>query len=206
MRLRRLLLALGCLGVLTACPKPPKTVVINGQEVPYEVAAKDAFSKAEDSYNKKDFKNAIERYEAFMRDFPKSSLVADALFRVGNSHEQLGEIPDAGRAFQKLISDFPSSDLAGEARLRLGVAYIHAERWADAAEILKAYEKRAHEPKKMGNARLLIAESLEKQGKIAETAPWRLRAAKDLEDPVLAAWSRDKGVAALEKVSDPALI
>ena len=207
MRLRsRVVLGLACLGLLTACPKPPKTVVINGQEVPYEVAAKDAFSRAEDAYAKKDWKQAVERYEAFQRDFPRSTLVPDALFRVGLVHEALGEVPDAGRAFQKLISDYPSSDLAGESRLRLGIAYVHAERWVDAVEMLKAYEKRAHEPKKMANARMLIAESLEKQGKLGDTAPFRLRAAKDLEDPILAAWSRDKGIAALEKVGDLAAI
>ena len=74
---RRLFLGLTCLGLLTACPHPPRTVVINGQEVPYEVAAKDAFSHAEDSYNKKDWKTALERYEAFQRDFAKSTLMPD---------------------------------------------------------------------------------------------------------------------------------
>ncbi|HVO31569.1 MAG TPA: penicillin-binding protein activator, partial [bacterium] len=134
------------------------------------------------------------------------SLIPDAIFRIGLVDEALGDVPNAGRSYQKLIADFPGSDLAGEARLRLGIAYFHAERWADAVEILRAYEKRAHEPRKMSNARLLMAEALEKQGKVAETAPFRLRAAKDLEDPMFAAWNRDKAMAALEKVTDPSVI
>lgn len=188
---------------LTGCPpKQPRTVIIDGREVPYEEAARASFDKAEESYNKKEWRTALALYESFGKDFPKSSLADDAVFRIGTIHEQLNDVPSAGRAFQSLIANYPSSDLAGEARFRLGVAYFRAERWKDADEILRIYEKRAKDDGKLANARVLIAESLEKLGRSPEAGPYRLRAARGLEDPVLATLMRDRGIAALEKEFD----
>src|SRR5205085_7991305 len=125
------------------------------------------------------------KYEAFLKDFPKSSLADDAIFRIGLIHEQMGDVPNAGRAFGRIVSDYPGSDLAGEARFKLGVAYFRAERWNDAVEMLKGYEKRAGtlDPKRLANARTLIAEGSERLAKPLEAAPYRLRAAKGIDDP-----------------------
>ncbi len=201
-RRSRLLLPLVALLLAGCPPRQPRTVIIDGREVPYEEAAKMSFAKAEDAFAKKDWKTAIELYDAFFRDFPKSTLADDALFRTGLAHEQLNDIPSAGRAYQKLVVDYPSSDFAGEARFRVGIAHFRAEHWDLAEQMLKIYEKRAPEPRKLANARALVAEALERQGNVLDSAPWRLRAAKDLEDPVLAAWMRDKGIAALQKQGD----
>ena len=114
--------------LLTGCPKQPRTVLVDGREVPYEEAARASFDRAEESFNKKEWRTALGLYEAFGKDFPKSSLADDAVYRMGVIHEQLNDIPSAGRAFQNLIANYPSSDLAGEARFRLGVAYFRAAR------------------------------------------------------------------------------
>ena len=192
---------------LAGCPKT-RTVVVDGKEVPYEEAAKNAFDAAEASFSKTNYKPALEKYEAFLNDFPKSSLADDAIFRIGVIHEAMGDVPNAGRAFGRIVSDYPGSDLASEARFKLGVAYFRAERWNDCAEMLKGYEKRASalDPKRLANARTLIAESLERQTKPLEAAPYRLRAAKGLEDGVLAQWSRERGLNALHGALDVALL
>lgn len=192
----------------TGCPKKPRTVVVDGKEVPYEVAAKQAFEAAEASYSKTNFKPALEKYEKFLADFPKSSLADDAIFRIGLIHEQMGDVPNAGRAFGRIVSDYPGSDLASEARFKLGVAYFRAERWNDTVEMLKGYEKRAGalDPKRLANARTLIAEGLERTGKPLDAVPYRLRAAKGLEDPVLAQWTREKALKALRGVNDVAML
>jgi branched-chain amino acid transport system substrate-binding protein len=204
------IVAVACvsLAVLTGCPKQPRTVVVDGKEIPYEEAAKNAFEAAEASYSKTNFKPALEKYEAFLKDFPKSSLADDAIFRIGLIHEQMGDVPNAGRAFGRIVSDYPGSDLASEARFKLGVAYFKAERWNDAVEMLKGYEKRASalDPKRLANARTLIAEGLERQNKPLDAAPYRLRAAKGLEDPVLAQWTREKALKALHGVQDVSLL
>lgn len=206
MRSRRLVV-LGCFSLLLAgCPHHVKTVVVNGQEVPYEEAAKQAFDAAETVYNAKDFKTALEKYEAFVRDFAKSSLVDEAIFRIGSIHEADGDVPGAGRAFQKIVADYPDSDFAGEARFHLGVAYWHAERFNEAEQILKAYEKRPRDPARTANAQALIAEALEKQNKLTESALYRLRAAKGIDDPVLAQWQRERALDLLAKETDPGAI
>src|SRR5579859_708318 len=203
---------------LAGCPKAPKNVVVNGQEVPYEEAAKETFAKAEDAYAKKDMKTALERYKAFVRDFPRSVLVPDAIFRGGLILEDQGDIPGAERAFQKVITDYPGSDFSGEARFHLGMAYFKAERYSEAEEILKAYEKRPRDVSRTANTRVLIAESEEREAKnttaggsdgnpkLAESALYRLRAAHDLEDQALAAWQREEAAQSLAKQTDPALI
>lgn len=208
--LRHTRLALAALAILllSGCPKQPRMVIIDGKEVPYEEAAKNAFDAAEASYSKTNYKPALDKYEKFLVDFPKSSLADDAVFRIGTIHEAMGDVPSAGRAFERIIADYPSSDLASEARFKLGVARFRAERWSEAVDMLKQYEKRAAalDPKKMANARALIAEALEKQDKRLEAAPYRMRAAKGLEDPVLAQWTREKAVAALEGSTDVDLL
>lgn len=208
--LRNSRFALAALAVLLlcGCPKQPRTVIIDGKEVPYEEAARDAFDAAEASFSKTNYKPALDKYEKFLADFPKSSLADDAVFRIGTIHEAMGDIPSAARAFERIIAEYPSSDLASEARFKLGVSRFRAERWSEAVEMLKQYERRAAalDPKKMANARALIAEALEKQDKPLEAAPYRFRTAKGVEDPVLAQWARDKGVAALKGSNDVGLL
>lgn len=211
MRRRVRLLLLACFQVstlllLTGCPKAPRTVVIDGREVPYEEAARAAFANAEEAYQKKDFPTAIERYQAFRRDFPRSSLVDDAIFRLGRIHEIQGDVPAAARAYEKLIADYGSSDLAGEARYRLGLARFRGARWSDAESLLREYVRRAKDERRLAHGRLLIAEALERQDKATEAAPWRLLAARGLEDPVLAAWSRKTGLEALRKQPDAGVL
>jgi outer membrane protein assembly factor BamD len=59
---------------------------------------------------------AIGRLQTLLRSYPKSSVEAEALFLLGETHLELEETVEARRAFQKLIKRFPSSEYADPAR------------------------------------------------------------------------------------------
>ncbi len=193
---------------LPACHRPPKTVRIDGREVGYEEAARAAFASAEEAFTQKDLRTALDRFHAMAQQFPRSLLADDALFRTGQIYEGAGDTPNAARAYQTVVQQYASGDRAGEARFRLGITHVRAERWADAEESLRAYEKSpSGAPAQLAHARLLVAESLDRLQRPLDAAPFRFRAARSIEDPILAAWTRERALQAIRGAEvDPRLL
>ena len=55
---------------------------------------------------------AIEGYEAFLKDFPKSEMAPSALGAVGTLYYLLNKSDEAGKAFDRLAKDYPDSQQA----------------------------------------------------------------------------------------------
>jgi len=58
------------------------------------------------------FVGAIAKYEVFIKANPKSSLIPNALFRIGECREALKQKAKALEAYQKVIDQYPASDPA----------------------------------------------------------------------------------------------
>jgi len=109
------------------------------------------------SFERKDFQVAAGRFREFVKKYPKSRLVANAQFWLGESHFGLKEFDKAIVAYDE-VRRFPQSDKGAAALLRQGFAF------AELGEKL--------------NARLVLQELVEKFPQSAEAprAKQRLKA------------------------------
>jgi TolA-binding protein len=82
-------------------------------------SAKDAFTNAEDAFNKKDFKQAIVDYEAYRKASPKGKNYPAATFKIGMAFAELNMKDEAKAFFEEVVSKFPSSKEAKKASQRL---------------------------------------------------------------------------------------
>jgi tol-pal system protein YbgF len=104
----------------------PKIEVINPEPVPKgkDYGPPSDYVKAFGLYSANSFPAAIEAFEAFLRNDPKSSYAANAVYWIGECHYSMSELGKARDAFQRVLNDYAKSAKAPDALLKLG--YIQA--------------------------------------------------------------------------------
>jgi TolA-binding protein len=78
------------------------------------------------------FDQVIEKCSKILNNYPKSSLIDDALLLMGESYYYSSEYTRAERKFLELISQYPESDLIYEAKLWCGRSFLKNRREKDA--------------------------------------------------------------------------
>ena len=85
-------------------------------------------------WNRDDDALALERFSAFVRQYPRHSDVPDALHAIGRIHQGAGRFAEAWSAYENLERRFPKTELAADARWRQGwIEYIQGHYVAAAA-------------------------------------------------------------------------
>ncbi|MCK9532025.1 MAG: tol-pal system protein YbgF [Gammaproteobacteria bacterium] len=74
----------------------------------------------EAAYAQRNFKQAITEYQKLLDNYPKSPKLAEALLKIGYSHNELGDRAAATRVLNELVKRYPDSTEAGQARNLLG--------------------------------------------------------------------------------------
>lgn len=100
----------------------PKIEVINQETAPKsrDYGPPSDYVKAFGLYSANSFPAAIEAFEAFLKNDPKSNYAANAVYWIGECHYSLSALPKARDAFQKVVDDYPKSAKAPDALLKLG--------------------------------------------------------------------------------------
>jgi len=70
-------------------------------------------------YQEKDYKRAILEYDRVQKEYPNSTKVPPALYKMGICFEHLGKKTEAGAVYKDLISRFPKSEEANKAKVQL---------------------------------------------------------------------------------------
>ncbi len=71
------------------------------------------------AFAQKEFKEALQHYLKVSIIYADSPFTAEALFQIGQCHEQVGDKDKAKEAYQKIVSQFGSSPFAAKAKERL---------------------------------------------------------------------------------------
>jgi tol-pal system protein YbgF len=100
----------------------PKIEVINPEPAPKgkDYGPPSDYVKAFGLYSANSFPAAIEAFEAFLKNDPKSSYAANAVYWIGECHYSMSELDKARDAFQKVVSDYAKSAKVPDALLKLG--------------------------------------------------------------------------------------
>jgi tol-pal system protein YbgF len=112
--------------------RPAEPGPIAPQVAPPKAASRDdqarevrAYDAASNLFRRNDFASAIEAFRAFEKDFPGSSLAANAKYWIGISHANLKDYRSALAVQDELLAKYPQSQKAPDALL--AIAAIQAE-------------------------------------------------------------------------------
>ncbi len=73
----------------------------------------------EAAYARRDFGQAITEYQALLDNHPRSNKRAEAMLKIGYSHQELQQQAEAKKMMEQLIELYPNSTEAGQARNQL---------------------------------------------------------------------------------------
>jgi tol-pal system protein YbgF len=112
---------------LTQQSQTPKVEIVNPPSP--VTAAKESGPPAEylksfGLYSANNFPAAIESFELFFKNNPRSDYAANALYWIGECHYSLSDLPKAKAAFSKVADGYPNSSKVPDALLKLG--YTHS--------------------------------------------------------------------------------
>ena len=70
-------------------------------------------------FARRDFKQAINDYQALLDNHPRSAKRAEAMLKIGYSYQELKNTAESKRMMEQLIKMYPDSTEAGQARNQL---------------------------------------------------------------------------------------
>lgn len=82
-----------------------------------------AYDASFDDYTAGRYDLAIQGFDTYIRQFPKSPNAASAQFYIGQSYFAQSKWPEARDAFQRVISDYPQSPVVADAYYKLGQSF-----------------------------------------------------------------------------------
>jgi tol-pal system protein YbgF len=128
--------------------------VINGASAP-ELALNEKvdFDKANALYTSADFRQAADKFAAFVQNYPGGPLTQEAAFLRGEALAQLGDTAGSARSYLEAFSGQPSGPRAGQALLKLGQALGALAQTPEACVTLKEVETRFPGSAEAGNAK-----------------------------------------------------
>ena len=98
-------------GQVSQSMKPPKN-----KAAIYEVAY--------DAFKKKKYKDAREKFEAFIKEFPKDKLTDNAYFWIAETYYGEKDFEGAILAYETLLKKYPKSEKAPASLLKQGLSFI----------------------------------------------------------------------------------
>jgi tol-pal system protein YbgF len=101
----------------------PRTVAIDGKEALLERAEETSFNAALNQFKAADYKSSARAFEAFVVQYPQSSLQASAQFWLGNSQYAAKDSKAALVTLQNMMQKFPQHTRAADAYLTMGHCY-----------------------------------------------------------------------------------
>ena len=100
---------------------------------------KQVMAKAVEAHKQDNFDEALEVYQQVVDEYPTSSLVAEALYAMGNiEHDREKNSKRAVELFKKLVASYPEHATASNAMFLVGFIYNNELKMLDSAKV--AYE------------------------------------------------------------------
>lgn len=108
---------------LTQQSQTPKVEIVNqpsAAKTTKESGPPAEYLKSFGLYSANNFQAAIESFESFLKNDPKSDYAANAVYWIGECHYTLSDLPKAKEAFMKVADNYPKSSKTPDALLKLG--------------------------------------------------------------------------------------
>ncbi|MDA1164173.1 MAG: tetratricopeptide repeat protein [Planctomycetota bacterium] len=129
------------------------------------------YGLAQESKKPADFTKAEKSLQTFQDRFPKSPLVARALYYRGESLYQQEQLDGAAKAYAELIQKFPQHELTADAVYALGVTQEALKQTSQAEATFADFSKRFPNNPLITEVRMRQAEMLFESGDFAKAKP-----------------------------------
>jgi tol-pal system protein YbgF len=96
-----------------------------------------AYNQAYNDYLQGNYDLAVAGFEAFLNQFPDTSLTAHAQYWIGEAYFNKKEYMNALHAYDRVLADYPTSDKIAAALYKTGATYAELENKAKARDFLK---------------------------------------------------------------------
>jgi len=124
-----------------------------------------AYDTALHMFRNKKYKEAREKFEAFIKDYPKSDLTDNAQFWIAETYYAEKNYEDAILAYEALLKKYPDSKKGSSALLKQALAFIEIGDTKTGKIILKKLVEKYPDSKDAELARKKIAEMEKKTSK-----------------------------------------
>lgn len=141
--------------------QPPPQPQPQVSETPKPVEPKDKkalYEGAYDAFKKKKYKEAREKFEAFIKEFPQDELTDNAQFWVAETHYGEKDFESAILAYETLLKKYPKSEKVSGALLKQGFSFIELGDSKTGKTILEKLRERYPDSKEAGDAKKKIEE------------------------------------------------
>ncbi|KUG28327.1 tpr repeat containing exported protein [hydrocarbon metagenome] len=82
------------------------------------------YTQALQAFNAKQYRDALSMWTEFTKNFPKSPLVPNTYFWIGECNYQVGDFANAVLSYQEVIDKFPKSNKYPDALFKRGAAFL----------------------------------------------------------------------------------
>lgn len=106
-------------------PRPESRDDIPGPETD---PAQQIYEQALESFNQREYAQAISLWSEFMESFSEHELVPNAYFWQGESYYQLQDYAQAALQYQEIIENFPESSKYPTSLLKQGLSFYHLDK------------------------------------------------------------------------------
>src|SRR5438105_2372449 len=158
--------------LVLACA-PQRTVLVGGQQVPYEEVAQRDFRKARAALDQGQHEQAARLFADFVEKYPDSELADEAHYRWGQALEKAGKLEEAQKVLQTFLEKRPTSAFKNPAAVELGVVQARLGQTPGTApppDVGQMSEKEKNQ------AAAALAESYARSGQPGEAVRWSARA------------------------------
>jgi branched-chain amino acid transport system substrate-binding protein len=143
-------------------------------------AVEKRYKGAYSEYTRGELDKAIQHFQDFIIQHPRTALTDDALYYLGDSYLQKHEYKVAAIQFERLINYFPSSPHAQKGQWALARCYYYMGEYKDAVklarQVLAAVEDR---PQERGQLLVFVGECYAALGDPLESLSWYARARRE---------------------------
>ena len=121
----------------------PRTT--SGKQSKHKVTEEDAYRFAKQAYDKGDFNAAREKFQKFIKEYPKSRNVDNAQFWIGETYYREKWYEKAILEYQKVIEKYPKGNKVTASLLKQGFAFLNLGDKVNSrlilSELIKKYPK-----------------------------------------------------------------
>jgi tol-pal system protein YbgF len=110
----------------TPLPASSRVVVVNKETAPGDGQStdQDAYMKAYGLFSSNQYSAAIEAFEAFIKDHPRSEYSGNAQYWIGECHYSRRDYARALEAFNRVVEKYPKGKKVPDALLKIGFSQI----------------------------------------------------------------------------------
>lgn len=101
-----------------------------------------AYALAEDKFKAGDYKGAVAAFNGFLKQYPKSNLMASAQYQLGNAYYLQGDYKNAFKQQAAVVKRYPKNQVAPDAMLNMASCQIGLNDLANAKKTLSSLIKK----------------------------------------------------------------